>query len=164
MWRTLHTDHESRRDGTASRHSPQDDVSVLRKICLSSEGAFKIMRLLSKSTIIQRKRPVREPTFTHRAFLWQHRTNEVVGLRMDFSSDANANSEGLLAVNQGICMPQMAEKASPDAPPNCAVVPYIILPAAAQSVRGRTCGRAADKSSVRRFPQSGTPTRWRSGR
>ena len=40
-----------------------------------------------------------------------------------FSSDANANSEGLLAVNRGICMPQMAEKASPDAPPNCAVVP-----------------------------------------
>ena len=40
-----------------------------------------------------------------------------------FSSDANANFEGLLAVNRGICMPQMAEKASPDAPPNCAVVP-----------------------------------------
>ena len=29
---------------------------------------------------------------------------------MDFSSDANANSEGLLEVNRGICMPQMAEK------------------------------------------------------
>jgi hypothetical protein len=43
---------------------------------------------------------------------------------MDFSSDANANFEGLLEVNRGICMPQMAEKASPDAPPNCAVVPY----------------------------------------
>ena len=40
-----------------------------------------------------------------------------------FSSDANANFEGLLAVNRGICMPQMAEKASADAPPNCAVVP-----------------------------------------
>ena len=40
-----------------------------------------------------------------------------------FSSDANANFEGLLVVNRGICMPQMAEKASPDAPPNCAVVP-----------------------------------------
>ena len=44
---------------------------------------------------------------------------------MDFSSDANANFEGLLEVNREICMPQMAEKASPDAPPNCAVVPYV---------------------------------------
>jgi len=55
--------------------------------------------------------------------LRQHRTNEVVGWRMDFSSDANANFEGLLAVNREICMTQMAEKTSPDAPPNCAVVP-----------------------------------------
>jgi len=44
---------------------------------------------------------------------------------MDFSSDANANFEGLLEVNREICMPQMAEKASPDAPPNCAVVPQV---------------------------------------
>jgi len=42
---------------------------------------------------------------------------------MDFSSDANANFEGLLDVNREICMTQMAEKTSPDAPPNCAVVP-----------------------------------------
>jgi len=42
---------------------------------------------------------------------------------MDFSSDANANFEGLLAVNRGIFMPQMAEKTSTDAPPNWAVVP-----------------------------------------
>ncbi len=42
---------------------------------------------------------------------------------MDFSSDANANFEGLLEVNREICMPQMAEKTSPDVPPNCAVVP-----------------------------------------
>jgi hypothetical protein len=42
---------------------------------------------------------------------------------MDFSSDTNANFEDLLAVNRGICMLQMAEKTSPDAPPNCAVVP-----------------------------------------
>jgi hypothetical protein len=42
---------------------------------------------------------------------------------MNFSSDANANFEGLLEVNRGICMPQMAEKTSSDAPPNCAVVP-----------------------------------------
>ena len=42
---------------------------------------------------------------------------------MDFSSDTNANFEGLLEVNREICMLQMAEKASTDAPPNCAVVP-----------------------------------------
>ena len=42
---------------------------------------------------------------------------------MDFSSDANADSEGLLEVNRGICMPQMAEKTEPDVPPNCAVLP-----------------------------------------
>ena len=47
---------------------------------------------------------------------------------MDFSSDANANFEGLLDVNREICMPQMAEKTSPDAPPNCAVVPKRIMP------------------------------------
>ncbi len=47
---------------------------------------------------------------------------------MDFSSDANANFEGLLEVNREICMPQMAEKTSPDAPPNCAVVLYFIMP------------------------------------
>ncbi len=55
--------------------------------------------------------------------LRRHRTNEVVGRRMDFSSDANANFEGLLEVNRGICMPQMAEKTSSDAPPSCAVSP-----------------------------------------
>ena len=44
---------------------------------------------------------------------------------MDFSSDANAKFEGLLEVNREICMPQMAKKASPDAPLNCAVVPKV---------------------------------------
>ena len=58
-----------------------------------------------------------------RGNLRRHRTNEVVGRRMDFSSDANANFEGLLEVNRGIFMPQMAEKTSPDAPPSCAVSP-----------------------------------------
>ena len=42
---------------------------------------------------------------------------------MDFSSDANANFEGLLEVNREIYMPQMAEKTSPDVPLNCAVAP-----------------------------------------
>jgi hypothetical protein len=55
--------------------------------------------------------------------LRQYRTNELVRWRMHFLSDANANSEGLLAVNRGICMPQMAEKASPALPTNRAVVP-----------------------------------------
>ena len=44
---------------------------------------------------------------------------------MNFSSDAMADFEGLLAVNREICMMQMAEKTSPDAPPNCAVVPLV---------------------------------------
>ena len=42
--------------------------------------------------------------------LRQHRTNEVVGRRMDFSSDANADFEGLLEVNRGICMPPHGRK------------------------------------------------------
>ena len=44
---------------------------------------------------------------------------------MNFSSDAMADFEGLLEVNRKICKQQMAEKASPDAPPNCAVVPLV---------------------------------------
>ena len=43
------------------------------------------------------------------------RTNEAVGRRMDFSSDAKTNSEGLL--------PRRSEKAMPDAPPNGAGAP-----------------------------------------
>ena len=50
---------------------------------------------------------------------------------MDFSSDANF--EGLLEVNREICMPQMAEKTSSDAPPNCALAPYIFRPSSASS-------------------------------
>ena len=65
---------------------------------------------------------------------------------MDFSSDANADFEGLLEVNRGICMPQMAEKTEPDAPPNCAVVPKLFRMA------DRVCGRglpfAREKRSV----------------
>ena len=45
---------------------------------------------------------------------------------MDFSSEANENFEGLLEVNREIFMPQMAEKTSPDALPNCAAVPYLL--------------------------------------
>ena len=48
---------------------------------------------------------------------------------MDFSSsDANANFEGLLEVNREIYMPQMVEKALPDVPLNCAVLPEVVLP------------------------------------
>ena len=60
---------------------------------------------------------------------------------MDFSSDANANFEGLLAVNREICMPQMAEKTSADAPPSCAVVPKFFGGLCALAA-GRRCGRA----------------------
>jgi hypothetical protein len=38
-------------------------------------------------------------------------------------TDAIADFEGLLAVNREICKPQMSEKAPPDVPPYCAVVP-----------------------------------------
>ena len=60
---------------------------------------------------------------------------------MDFSSDANANFEGLLDVNREICMPQMAEKTSADAPPSCAVVPKFFGGLCALAA-GRRCGRA----------------------
>ena len=42
---------------------------------------------------------------------------------MDFSSEADANFEGVLEANREICMLQRTEKTSPDAPLNCAVVP-----------------------------------------
>jgi len=42
---------------------------------------------------------------------------------MHFLSDAIAEIEGLLEVNRDFCKKQMAEKTSPDVPPNCAVVP-----------------------------------------
>lgn len=40
-----------------------------------------------------------------------------------FPTDAIADSEGLLEVNRKICKQQMAEKASPTPPTNCAVLP-----------------------------------------
>ena len=46
---------------------------------------------------------------------------------MNFSSDAMADFEGLLEVNRKICKQQMAEKASPTLPTNCAVLPIISL-------------------------------------
>ena len=58
-------------------------------------------------------------------FLRQYRTNELVRRRMNFSSDAMADFEGLLEVNRKICKQQMAEKASPTLPTNCAVLPLI---------------------------------------
>ena len=56
-------------------------------------------------------------------FLGQYRTNELVRWRMHFLSDAIAEIEGLLEVNRDFCKKQMAEKASPALPTNCAVVP-----------------------------------------
>jgi len=40
-----------------------------------------------------------------------------------FSSNANADFEGLLDAKRGIRMPQAAEKTVPEAPPNLAVRP-----------------------------------------
>ena len=56
---------------------------------------------------------------------------------MDFSTDANANFEGLLEVNREICMPQMAEKMSPDPLPNCEVAPSIF--SATFHRKGKSC-------------------------
>ena len=53
----------------------------------------------------------------------QYRTNELVRWRMHFLSDAIAEIEGLLEVNRDFCKKQMAEKASPALPTNCAVLP-----------------------------------------
>ena len=47
---------------------------------------------------------------------------------MNFSSDAMADFEGLLEVNRKICKQQMAEKASPTLPTNCAVLPKTVFP------------------------------------
>ena len=44
---------------------------------------------------------------------------------MHFLSDAIAEIEGLLEVNRDFCKKQMAEKASPALPTNCAVVPLL---------------------------------------
>ena len=46
---------------------------------------------------------------------------------MNFSSDAMADFEGLLEVNRKICKQQMAEKASPTLPTNCAVLPMTFI-------------------------------------
>ena len=46
---------------------------------------------------------------------------------MNFSSDAMADFEGLLEVNRKICKQQMAEKASPTLPTNCAVLPWVSI-------------------------------------
>jgi hypothetical protein len=48
---------------------------------------------------------------------------KVVSWRVNFSTDAIADFEGLLVVNQEICKPQMSEKAPPDVPPYCAIFP-----------------------------------------
>ena len=42
---------------------------------------------------------------------------------MNFPSVQLAEIEGLLVVNRDFCKLEMAEKASRDAPPNCAVLP-----------------------------------------
>ena len=61
---------------------------------------------------------------------------------MNFSSDAMADFEGLLEVNRKICKQQMAEKASPTLPTNCAVLPYIL--------RRISCARFSNSSEEMR--------------
>ena len=76
---------------------------------------------------------------------------------MDFSSDANENFEGLLEVNREIFMPQMTEKTSPDAPPNCAAVPLfyhlsyapVNVPHSEKSADGTTSHAPLSRSAFR---------------
>ncbi len=56
-------------------------------------------------------------------FFREYRTNEVVRGHLHFCQMLFADFEGFLAGNQKIRKKQMAEKALPDAPPNCAVLP-----------------------------------------
>ena len=53
----------------------------------------------------------------------QYHANELVRWRVNFSSDAIANFEDLLDVNQEICKQQMAEKMPPASPASCAGLP-----------------------------------------
>ena len=57
------------------------------------------------------------------AVLRKYRAIKVVSWRVNFSTDAIADFEGLLAVNREICKQQMSEKAPQDVPPYCAVFP-----------------------------------------
>ena len=72
---------------------------------------------------------------------------------MNFSSDAMADFEGLLEVNRKICKQQMAEKASPTLPTNCAVLPKEIevreTPGEAASLREAPPPDPLPKSSWR---------------
>ena len=61
--------------------------------------------------------------YTERKTLRKYRAIKVVSWRVNFSTDAIADFEGLLAVNREICKQQMSEKAPPDVPPYCAVFP-----------------------------------------
>ena len=82
----------------------------------STRRTFPSLRVIVPSVFVK-SRTVSFP------LLRQYRTNELVRRRMNFSSDAMADFEGLLEVNRKICKQQMAEKASPTLPTNCAVLP-----------------------------------------
>jgi len=55
--------------------------------------------------------------------LRKYRIIKVVSWRVNFSIDAIADFEGLLAVNREICKQQISKKAPPDVPPYWAVFP-----------------------------------------
>ena len=70
---------------------------------------------------------------------------------MHFLSDAIAEIEGLLEVNRDFCKKQMAEKASPALPTNCAVVPlfYFIVRLTGRG-SWRYAGQISEYSSEKR--------------
>ena len=106
--------------------------------------------------------------------LRQYRTNELVRRRMNFSSDAMADFEGLLEVNRKICEQQMAEKGIAYAANELCGIAFIhfhhagILgsspPAASFRKVGRWLPRAAGKvspSTVKRHLLARRGTGWR---
>ncbi len=96
-------------------------MSFPSSLCAHASWARSLVSELWSRRLTEPPRPanVEERKFFYR----QYRTNELVRRRMNFSSDAMADFEGLLEVNRKICKQQMAEKASPTLPTNCAVLP-----------------------------------------
>ncbi len=69
-----------------------------------------------------------------------------------FLSDAIAEIEGLREVNRDFCKKQMAEKASPALPTNCAVVPKGNTKAAAELLPSAAAFQCSLIAAERSFP------------
>ena len=107
----------------------------------ASWGRFPVIWLRSRRLT----EPPRPANVYLRFQFRQYRTNELVRWRMHFLSDAIAEIEGLLEVNRDFCKKQMAEKASPALPTNCAVLPLYV---------GARRGGGGDRKAARRAPST----------